>query len=153
MLMPTPAPTAPPGRSSKLAWWIAGIAVLGAAGTVVGVVATRNDGTTHAAATTQDAGVAAAPVTPDAALAVPAAAIDAGVVVARPVDASAPDAPPDAQPVVPPVVPIDAPIDAPSKRPHHPPHTPVPHAGSATTTQPGCDRTIDTDCDGIPDVR
>ena len=93
--------------------------------------------------------MAAAPVTPDAALAVPAAAVDAGVVVARPVDASPPDAPPDAT-----SAPIDAAIDAPSKRPpHHPPHPPVPHAGSATTTQPGCDRSIDTDCDGIPDVR
>jgi serine/threonine-protein kinase len=158
MPMSTPAPTAPPGRSSKLAWWIAGIAVLGAAGTVVGVVATRNDGTTHAAATTQDAGAAAAPVTPDAAAAAPAAAIDAGVVVARPADASAPDAPPVAPIDAPPVAPIDAPpvapIDAPSKRPHHTPHSTVPHTGSATTTTPpGCDRTIDTDCDGIPDVR
>jgi hypothetical protein len=146
MPMSTPAPTAPPARSSKLAWWIAGIAVVGAAATVVGVVATRNDGSTHAAATAQDAGVAGTPVTPDAVVAVPAAAIDAGVVVAPPADASAADAPAAA--------PIDAPVDAPSKRPHHTPHSPVPHTGSATTTTPpGCDRTIDTDCDGIPDVR
>jgi serine/threonine-protein kinase len=149
MPMPTPAPTAPPARSSKLAWWIAGIAVLGAAGTVVGMVATRNDGT-HMAATAPDTGVAGVPATPDAPVAVPAAAIDAGVVVASQPDASQPDAPA----AVPPAVPIDAAVDAPSKRSHHPPHSPVPHAGSAATnTPPGCDRSIDTDCDGIPDVR
>ena len=147
----TPGPPAPPARSGKLAWWIAGIAVVGAAATVVGVVATRNGGDTHMAATTRDAGVAVAPVTPDAALVVPAAtAIDAGVIVASPPDASPPDAPEAARDAA-----RDAAIDAPSKRPHHTPHSTAPHTGSGagSTTPPGCDRSIDTDCDGIPDVR
>jgi serine/threonine-protein kinase len=149
MPMMTPTPTAAPVRQSKLAWWIAAIAVLGAAGTVIGMVATRNDGS-HLAAASHDGGVATVvtPGMPDASSAVPAGApatvIDAGVAVASTPDASPADALP--------AVPLDALIDAPSKR-HHAPHSTPQHPGSAATTPPGCDRSIDTDCDGIPDVR
>jgi serine/threonine-protein kinase len=179
MATPAPAAMAPPARSSKLAWWIAGLAVIGAAATVAGVVVTRNDGTSHAAATANDAGVAVAPVTPDAVELVPAAAIDAGVAVTGPPAASPPAAPPDAKidakidakldakpdakidakidakPEIKPDAPRDAAVDAPAKRPHRTPHATAPHTGpgSGSTTPPGCDRSIDTDCDGIPDVR
>jgi hypothetical protein len=74
---------------------------------------------------------------------VPAITIDAGVIRATTPDAAPP--PPDAAPA------HAAPPDAPAKR--HRPHA-TPHAGSSTTTvPPGCDRSVDTDCDGIPDVR
>jgi hypothetical protein len=84
-----------------------------------------------------------------------AIAIDAGVVVATTPDASKPDAaaaPADA--ATPRVKAAPLPIDAPIKRPHRPQTTP-PHtgSGSSTSTPPRCDRTVDTDCDGIPDVR
>jgi hypothetical protein len=120
---------------------MATVLLLGAAGVVIAVVATRDS--QHGAGATHDVGPLALPVVPDA-------AIDAGAVVAAP-DAVEPDAAaPDA------VAPIDAgpdaaPIDAPSKR--HRSHGTPPHPGSGSTTPPGCDRSIDTDCDGIPDVR
>jgi hypothetical protein len=78
---------------------------------------------------------------------------DAAIAVAATPDAAPP--PIDAAvPDVPPVAPVDAAVDAPGKRPHRPHPPAVPHAGSgSTTTPPGCDRSIDTDCDGIPDVR
>jgi serine/threonine-protein kinase len=131
------ASTAPPTPSRKLGAWLAGVALLGAAGTAIAVVATRNDGATHAAAASRDAGAAALAVTPDAVVA--PMAIDAGIPVASPPDAAPPDAPPD------------APADAAPKRTQRP-HGTTPHPGS-TTTPSGCDRSVDTDCDGIPDVR
>lgn len=147
------APSLPPGapapRPGKLAWVVTAV-LLGAAGIAVAAVATRGDGD-HAAGGTHDTGAVALPAPPDAAR--PAIAIDAGVTVAVTPDAAAPDAvaaTPDA------ATPVDAalppPVDAPVKRPHRPHGTPPPHAGSSTTP-PGCDRSIDTDCDGIPDVR
>ncbi|HEX4420618.1 MAG TPA: serine/threonine-protein kinase [Kofleriaceae bacterium] len=41
---------------------------------------------------------------------------------------------------------------APAKHPHRSHATAAPHTGSSTTPA-GCDRSIDADCDGIPDVR
>jgi hypothetical protein len=123
---------------------------LGGVGAVIAVVMTRDGG--HAAA--HDPGIAP-PVVPDAAQAViPPAPADAAVAVAVIPDAAIPDAavpvPIDAAPPVP----VDAAVDAPGKRPHRPHPPAVPHAGSgSSTTPPGCDRSIDTDCDGIPDVR
>jgi serine/threonine-protein kinase len=146
------APSLPPGapapRSGKLGWVMVVAVLLGAAGIAVAVVATRSD-RDHAAGGTRDAGAVALPAPPDAAQ--PAIAIDAGVTVATTPDAAALDAAtPDA------ATPVDAalppPVDAPVKRPHRPHGAPQPHAGSSTTP-PGCDRSIDTDCDGIPDVR
>jgi serine/threonine protein kinase len=141
------APSLPPGapapRPGKLGWVMMVAVLLGAAGIAVAVVATRSDGT-HAAGGTHDAGAVALSAPPDAAQ--PAIAIDAGVTVATTPAAAAPDA----------ALPVDAalppPVDAPVKRPHRPRGAPQPHAGSSTTP-PGCDRSIDTDCDGIPDVR
>jgi hypothetical protein len=118
---------------------------LGGVGTVVAVMMTRDGGRVAA----HDPGNAP-PAVPDAAQAVvPPAPADAAVAVAVVPDASPPDA------AVP--VPIDAapvPVDALSRRTHRS-HAPVtPRAGSGSnTTPPGCDRSIDTDCDGIPDVR
>jgi serine/threonine protein kinase len=145
------------GGRSKLGWVLAAIVVLGGAGAAIAVVSSRGDD--RAAATTHDAGVLAMPAVPDAAQVPaispppPATPIDAGVP-----DTSLPDAPP---PIIP-APPVDAappPIDAPGKRPPHRPHNtpqrPGSGAGSGTgvTTPPGCDRSVDTDCDGIPDVR
>jgi hypothetical protein len=116
------------------------------------VVMTRDGG--RAAA--HDPGIAP-PAVPDAAQAViPPAPADAAVAVAVTPDAANPDA---AVPVPIPIdaavlVPIDAAVDAPSRRTHRPHGPATPHAGSgSSTTPPGCDRSIDTDCDGIPDVR
>jgi hypothetical protein len=143
----------PAGRSRSLVLVLLAVVVLGGGGAAVGVVATRGGG---GPAPTHDAGGGGLPATPDA---VPVLAADAAVPVTALPDAAAPDAAvPDAAP--PPPVdaappPADAAIDAP-KRGHRPPRNPpnntVPHAGSGSTT-PGCDRSIDTDCDGIPDVR
>jgi eukaryotic-like serine/threonine-protein kinase len=133
------ASTVPPAPSRKLGKWLAGVALLGIAATAGAVIATRN-AATPVAATAHDAGIGAAPVTPDA-VAVPMA-IDAGVPVASPPDAAPADAAVDAA--------VDAPPDAPARRPHRPRGTP--RSGS-TTVPSGCDRSVDTDCDGIPDVR
>jgi hypothetical protein len=149
------APSLPPGaparRSGTLGWVMMVAVLLGAAGIAVAVVATRSDGT-HAAGGTHDAGAVARSAPPDAAQ--PAVAIDAGVTVATTPGAAAPDAALPVDAALPP--PVDAalppPVDAPVKRPHRPHGAPQPHAGSSTTP-PGCDRSIDTDCDGIPDVR
>ena len=129
------ASTVPPTPSRKLGVWLATVALLGVAGTAIAVVVTRNGGAPHAAAAPRDAGAAA---TPDATIA-PMAVIDAGGPVAPPPDA----VPLDAS--------VDAPPDAAPKRTHRPHGTPS-HTGS-TTTPSGCDRSVDTDCDGIPDVR
>jgi len=145
---------APPGMAarSRLGWVVAGVLALGGAGAAVVVVMTRDGGRPAAPGrdpavvlpSVPDAGqTAAPPVPPDAAIAV----------------AAAPDAPPVPDAAVPaaPPVPADAaplPLDAPGKRLHHPHGPTAPHAGSGSgTTPPGCDRSIDTDCDGIPDVR
>jgi serine/threonine-protein kinase len=133
------ASTVPPAPSRKLGKWLAGVTLLVVAAAVGAVVATHN-AATPVAATAHDAGIGAAPVTPDA-VAVPMA-IDAGVPVASPPDAAPADAAIDA--------PVDAPPDAPARRPHRPRGTP--RSGS-TTVPSGCDRSVDTDCDGIPDVR
>jgi len=124
-------PTAPPARSGAWVGWIAAMAVITAAGTGIAVVVTRDDA--PAQRPRLDAGVAAI-------------AIDAAAAV-RPHDAAPLQA-------VPPVdAPADAPADAlPVRRPHAPTR-PRAHAGSRTPAPPGCDRAIDTDCDGIPDVR
>jgi serine/threonine-protein kinase len=145
-----PMPTAPP-RPSRLPWLIAGIAVIGAAAAAIVMVSSRGEVSVHEPAV-HDAGVAVAPHPSDAST-VPAIALDAGIVVALPPDAVT-------------VTPVDAaaPPDAPpidAGRRHRPPHSgsgagnrpgsaSSPHTGSAT---PGCDRSIDIDCDGIPDVR
>jgi eukaryotic-like serine/threonine-protein kinase len=146
------APPVMPARPRTLGWVVATALTLGAAGAAIAVVMTRDGG--HAAATGHDPAVIS-PAVPDAAqAAIPPAPADAAVTVAATPDASPPDA---AVPDVAPVAPIDAPpapIDAPVKRPHRPHPPAVPHAGSgSSTTPPGCDRSIDTDCDGIPDVR
>jgi serine/threonine-protein kinase len=133
--------TPPAPRSRTVGWVLATALALGGAGTVIAVVMTRDGG--HAAA--HDPGTAPLAV-PDAAQAViPPAPADAAVAVAVTPDAAIADA------AVP--VPIDAAVDAPSRRTHRS-HSITPKAGSgSTTTPPGCDRSIDTDCDGIPDVR
>ena len=151
---PSVAPAPPGARSGKLGWVMAAAVVLGAAGIAVAVVVTR-DGS-HAVAPTHDAGGVALPAVPDAAR--PATvALDAGAVVATTPDAAtpAPAADAAAREVVAPADAAALPPDAPVKRPHRP-HGTSPqsgHTGSSTTTPPGCDRTVDTDCDGIPDVR
>jgi serine/threonine-protein kinase len=144
-------PALPAARSRALGWVVATVVTLGAAGAAVAVVMTRGGGS-GAAATAHDPAVVP-PAVPDAVQeAFPPAPADAAV-AATP-DASPPDAAvPDAAPPVPsdaPAVPSDAPV----KRPHRA-HSPAsPHAGSGSTaTPPGCDRSVDTDCDGIPDVR
>jgi serine/threonine protein kinase len=137
-----PHPVAPAPRSRTLGWVLATALALGGVGAVIAVVMTRDGG--RAAA--HDPGVAPLAV-PDAAQAVtPPAPADAAVAVAVTPDASAPDAAvPDAAP---------PPVDAPIKRTHHPHGSPGPRTGAgSSTTPPGCDRSIDTDCDGIPDVR
>jgi hypothetical protein len=54
--------------------------------------------------------------------------------------------------VVPDAAAADAMIVQHPHRPHRPP--PPPRPGSAApATPPSCDRSIDSDCDGIPDVR
>jgi serine/threonine-protein kinase len=144
------------GRS-KLGWVLAAIVVLGGGGAAIAVVGTRGDAN-HAVSTTHDAGLIATPAVPDAAQ-VPAVSppapisVDAGVIAVP--DAAPPPPPPiDAAPPPPPP-PIDAPIKRPPHRPHTTPLRPGSGAGSGTgvITPPGCDRSVDTDCDGIPDVR
>ncbi|HMG55931.1 MAG TPA: protein kinase [Kofleriaceae bacterium] len=141
-------------RSRRLGWVFAGIVVVGGAGAAIGVVATRD--TTRAAAP-GDAGAIALPAVPDAARIEPPAVVpDAAIAVAATPDAAVPDAaPPITVPIdAPGAPPADAPVDAPGKRPHRPHTTTVPHAGSGSSTaSPACDRSVDTDCDGIPDVR
>ena len=142
---PHPVPPAP--RSRTLGWVLATALTLGGAGAVIAVVMAR--GGDRAAA--HDPGIAP-PAVPDAVHAViPPAPADAAIPVAVAPDASLPDAVvPDAAP--PP--PIDAAVDAPARRTHRSHTSPGPRAGSgSSTTPPGCDRSIDTDCDGIPDVR
>ena len=141
------APPVP--RSRAYGWVLATALALGGVGAVIAVVMTR-DGS-HAAV---QGPVIGQPAIPDAAQAViPPAPADAAIAVAVTPDASPPDAsPPDA------AAPIDAApaaIDAPSRRTHrsHAPTPPHAGSGSGSTTPPGCDRSIDTDCDGIPDVR
>ncbi|HEX3762835.1 MAG TPA: serine/threonine-protein kinase [Kofleriaceae bacterium] len=159
---------APPtgARPRRLGWVVAVALTLAGAGVAVAVVMTRNAG--RPAATGHDLAVTP-PAVPDAVHAVPPlappdAAIavvappDAAIAVAAPPDAAiAVAAPPDAAPVPDAAVPVAAPplpVDAPGKRSHRPHGPAVPHAGSGSnTTPPGCDRSIDTDCDGIPDVR
>jgi hypothetical protein len=141
---PHGAPPAP--RSRSLGWVLATALTLGGAGAVIAVVRTRDGG--RAAA--RDPG-AAPPAVPDAVQAVtPPAPADAAIPVAVAPDASLPDAAlPDAAPPS-----IDAAVDAPARRTHRSHAPPGPRAGSgSSTTPPGCDRSIDTDCDGIPDVR
>jgi hypothetical protein len=140
-----------PPRGSRLPWLIAGVAVIGAAAAAITVVSLRGEVPVTTPAVSRDAGVVVVPPPPDAS-AVPAIAIDAGIVVAGPPDAAL-------------VTPIDAaPPDAPSidaGRRHRPPHNGSgggnhPGSGAAPRTgsgAPACDRSIDIDCDGIPDVR
>jgi serine/threonine-protein kinase len=139
------APAASPGRSRQLVGWIAGLVLVGAAGAAVAVGTTRHDGAAQMAAPAHEVAGAGVPVTRDAAV-VPMA-IDAAVPGASP-----PDASPSAAAVIdaPGAAPIDA---APVKRPHRSYGT-KPRAGSNTTNVPlGCDRSIDSDCDGVADVR
>jgi hypothetical protein len=134
-------PTMPPTQMRKVGSWIACIALLGAAGTAIAVVATRTDSTTHVPATTHDAGDDAIPPIGDATMR-PLAAIDAWIPDAGPPYAGPADA-----------VPADTLVDAaPAKRPS-PPHSTTPAKSSATTIPSDCDRSVDIDCDGIPDVR
>jgi hypothetical protein len=137
-----PRSVSPAPRPRTFGWVLATALALGGVGAVIAVVMTRDGG--RAAA--HDPG-SSSPAVPDAAQAViPPAPADAAVAVAVTPDAAIPDA---AAPV-----PVDAAVDAPGKRPHRPRPPAVPHAGSgSSTTPPGCDRSIDTDCDGIPDVR
>jgi len=150
-----PATLAPPRR--RRGWLLATVAILAVAAAAVGVLVPR--GEPRAAASAHDASLAVVAPDAPAIAAAPAIAIDAGVIAEATPDA----APADAAPVdgrgTPPGSAaegrrgsIDATPAAPIKKPAHHPHTTAPH-GSATTTPAGCDRSIDTDCDGIPDVR
>ncbi|HEX3482927.1 MAG TPA: serine/threonine-protein kinase [Kofleriaceae bacterium] len=147
-----PGSLLPAPRSRKVGWVLATALTLGGVGAVVAVMMTRDGG--HAAA--HDA-VIGQPAIPDPAqAAIPPAPADAAIAVAVTPDAGPPDAavpvPIDAAPVAADAAPV--PIDAPSRRTHRSHAPAAPHAGSgSTTTPPGCDRSIDTDCDGIPDVR
>jgi eukaryotic-like serine/threonine-protein kinase len=140
-------------RSRALAWVLAAVVLVGGAGAAIAVVMTRTG--SHAAAAGHDAGAGAViSAVPDARQgpgSTAALPIDAAAVVASTPDAAPPDAaPPDAALLPPPA--DAAPADAPRRG--HRSHTPAPpRAGSGSATPPGCDRTIDTDCDGIPDVR
>jgi serine/threonine-protein kinase len=137
----------PAARSRTLGWVVATALTLGVAGVAIAVVMTRDGG--HAA---HDPGIAP-PAIPDAAQVVTSPA-DAAVAVTATPDASPPPPIDAAVPDAPPAAPADAAVDAPGKHSHRPHPPAVPHAGSGTTTTPpGCDRSIDTDCDGIPDVR
>ena len=141
---------APPAPRPRTAGWVLATALtLGGVGAVIAVVMTRDGG--RAAA--HDPGIASSAVPDAAQVMTPPAPAGAAIAVAVTPDAAMPDAavpvPIDAPPV-----PVDAAVDAPGKRPHRPHSPAVPHAGSgSSTTPPGCDRSIDTDCDGIPDVR
>jgi serine/threonine-protein kinase len=131
-----------PARARRAPSWIAGIAAAVAAGAVVVAVVLRQD-TTHRAVSgsgRQDAGPGP---TDGSAAPVSAADRDGGI-------AAVPDA--DAGPIDAglPVAADAAPVDAPARRPHRT-SRPPPRSGSAAPA--GCDRSIDTDCDGIPDVR
>jgi serine/threonine-protein kinase len=157
----------PPARARKRAGWLVGLAVVAAAGIGLAVVATRAPGDHAASAPTAPASTAPAPTAPASTAATsptptptapapvartvePAAAIDAGVPpfdAALAIDATVLD--PAPRVAAPPTRP--APSSAPSSRPHRA-HAAAPRAGT-TATPPGCDRSIDTDCDGIPDVR
>jgi serine/threonine-protein kinase len=145
-----PRSVSPAPRPRTFGWVLATALALGGVGAVIAVVMTRDGG--RAAA--HDPG-SSSPAVPDAAQAViPPAPADAAVAVAVTPDAAIPDAavPVPIDAALP--VPVDAAVDAPGKRPHRPRPPAVPHAGSgSSTTPPGCDRSIDTDCDGIPDVR
>jgi len=138
--------------SRKLGWLLAVVVLVGGAGAAIAVVMTRPG--SHAAAPGQDAAAVALPAVPDAgqATAPPAIAIDAAAAVAATPDAAPAPAAVDAAPPPPPA---DAAVPDAPKRTHRTPKLPaVPHAGSGSNnTPPGCDRSIDTDCDGIPDVR
>jgi serine/threonine-protein kinase len=135
-------------RARSLAWVLAGVLLVGGAGAAIAVVAMRGRDV-RAAGSGGGAGSGAPSAAPDAVQAnPPLSPADAAIAVAAvpdappmpPADAAAADAPPVA----------DAPPSDAGKRPPRPPPR-VPHAGSGTP--PGCDRSIDTDCDGIPDVR
>jgi serine/threonine protein kinase len=138
-------PSVPPVRGSRAGWVVAAIALVGAAGVAIGVVASRGGDAPVAAGSASAGSAALPPPAPDASLAA-AAISDASAAVPAAVvpDAAVPDAPPpDA------AAPPDAPLPDAGKRPHGA-HG-APHGSSSTP--PGCDRSIDTDCDGIPDVR
>jgi eukaryotic-like serine/threonine-protein kinase len=160
----TPVPS-PARRRTGLVLGL--VAMLAVAGVVVGV-AMGGGGSTPAGSAPAEPGTAA--VTPDAALvatqvpdaahlaAAPAAPADAAVEMAvdaaGAIDAAVPDAaPPDAhrhhtQPPVP---------KPPVPKPPVPQPPPSPGSATPTPTTPtapaGCDRSIDFDCDGIPDKR
>jgi serine/threonine-protein kinase len=158
--------TVPPPR--RRGWLYAVVAIFVVVGAGVGVVASR--GERSAAIPDHDARPAAAPkpdfgavarAAPDAApIAAPAPAVPAPAPAATPATpppAPAPvaPAPPEATPAV-----VAAPVATPSvaaapparKPARRPPasHKPSP---ASTTTPSTCDRSVDADCDGIPDVR
>jgi len=121
-------------RPRTRGWLLATVAVVAVAGGGIGLVATRGNSAPAVAAQPPAVPLDAAPP--------PAIAVDAGVLAATTPDAALPDAPPPDAP----------PPDAPAAKRHRPHATP--HTGSSNTpTPPGCDRSVDTDCDGIPDVR
>jgi hypothetical protein len=151
------APGPPPPRPRRIGLLMAAFVLVGVAGATITILARGGKG-------------AAQPMTSpvNAVVVEPRPVMDAGVPADAPVGARASErAGGQSDAAV-----VDAAIDAavvPDAAVHHhvphhapppphpgsaapPPPPPPPHPGSATTP-PGCDRSIDTDCDGIPDVR
>jgi serine/threonine-protein kinase len=128
----------PPSTPHRARWIVAG--TLAAFGLAIGVVVALRTGTTQPASVS--------PPPPDATLAVPAISVaDAGPIDAAPIDAM----PIDAAPIAAAAPALDAAVDArPDATPsvERPRPRPRPSSGSDA-----CDRRIDVDCDGIPDVR
>jgi len=130
--------TQPPARPRRLGVAAAALVIVAGAAVAIVLVARRGD-----------------PAPPlSAPVALPS--IDAAVVTAR-----VPDASPPIDSAVMPDAAIDAPIPdaaiadaAIPERPRHI-HRPPPRPGSASPAPApaSCDRSIDSDCDGIPDVR
>ena len=134
------SPPTLPAVTPRRAWWIAALGLAAATVAAIAVLATRSGGEAPSTVPAGEAGRGAGPLVepdaaPDAAPGPPA--IDASVVPDAPIDAGPLDASlPDAA----------APVASPPTTPVRPPRPPRPRP-------PACDRTVDLDCDGIPDVR
>jgi serine/threonine-protein kinase len=155
-----------PARSARWILPVLAIVVLGGGGLVT-AIALRGDGASSPAAVGAPDPAAPPPGTiattgapttpspppppPTAPAPAPAPALDAGITAAALVDAALPAVATAAPAPAPPAA-TAAPAlpTAPAKRR---PRTPKPTPSNSAGPADGCDRRIDVDCDGIPDVR